>query len=101
MSYESIAKELDVPKTDAEQFIVKAVQLGLVEGRMNQIQEEFAVTRTECIVVEGEWENMRQESPDVEEERPVRAGQLQSDYGVCVFDGTKRIMVVGNLNQTH
>lgn len=42
-----------------------------------------------------------QESPDVEEERPVRAGQLQSDYGVCVFDGTKRIMVVGNLNQTH
>ena len=38
MSYESIAKELDVPKTDAEQFIVKAVQLGLVEG---------------------EWENMR------------------------------------------
>ena len=59
MSYESIAKELDVPKTDAEQFIVKAVQLGLVEGRMNQIQEESAVTRTECIVVEGEWENMR------------------------------------------
>ena len=59
MSYESIAKELDVPKTDAEQFIVKAVQLGLVEGRMNQIQEEFAVTRTECIVVEGEWENLR------------------------------------------
>ena len=59
MSYESIAKELDVPKTDAEQFIVKAVQLGLVEGRMNQIQEEVAVTRTECIVVEGEWENMR------------------------------------------
>lgn len=59
MSYESIAKELEVPKTDAEQFIVKAVQLGLVEGRMDQIQEEFAVTRTECIVVEGEWENMR------------------------------------------
>lgn len=59
MTYMEIAKELDVPKEEAEQYIVNAVQMGLVEGRMDQIKEEFAVTRTQCIVVDGEWENMR------------------------------------------
>ena len=32
MSYEDIAKELQVSRDEAEQYIVKAVQSGLVEG---------------------------------------------------------------------
>ena len=59
MTYMEIAKELCVPKEEAEQYIVNAIQTGLIEGRMDQIKEEFAVTRTQCIVVDGEWENMR------------------------------------------
>lgn len=44
MSYEDIAKELQVSREEAEQYIVGAVQSGLVEGHMDQIKEEFAVT---------------------------------------------------------
>ena len=29
---------------EAEQYIVNAIQTGLIEGRMDQIKEEFAVT---------------------------------------------------------
>ena len=78
MTYMEIAKELDVPKEEAEQYIVNAVQMGLVEGRMDQIKEEFAVTcvcsgpmifrRTQCIV-----EYALQDSA-VEKERPVCIG---------------------------
>ena len=44
MTYMEIAKELCVPKEEAEQYIVNAIQTGLIEGRMDQIKEEFAVT---------------------------------------------------------
>ena len=43
MSYEDIAKELQVSRDETEQYIVKAVQSGLVEGHMDQIKEEFTV----------------------------------------------------------
>ena len=78
MTYMEIAKELDVPKEEAEQYIVNAVQMGLVEGRMDQIKEEFAVTcvcsgpmifrRTQCIVVDALQDSA------VEKERPVCIG---------------------------
>lgn len=44
MTYMEIAKELCIPKEMVEQSIVNAVQAGLIEGRMDQIKEEFAVT---------------------------------------------------------
>ena len=53
MSYEDIAKELQVSRDEAEQYIVKAVQSGLVEGHMDQIKEEFAVAYVNMMV---EWE---------------------------------------------
>lgn len=68
MSYEEIAKTLEIPQAEVEACIVAAVKAHLVEGKMNQIKEEFVVTwgkerevrcrRTHCIVVDGEWKNM-------------------------------------------
>lgn len=68
MSYEEIAKTLEIPQAEVESCIVAAVKAHLVEGKMNQIKEEFVVTwdmergvmcrRTHCIVVDGEWKNM-------------------------------------------
>lgn len=58
MSYEDIAKALAIPQAEVEACIVAAVKAHLVEGKMNQIKEEFVVTRTHCIVVDGEWKNM-------------------------------------------
>ena len=68
MSCEDIAKALAIPQAEVEACIVAAVKAHLVEGKMNQIKEEFVVTwesrrgvrrrRTHCIVVDGEWLNM-------------------------------------------
>ena len=58
MSYEEIAKALNIAPSEVEKCIVDAIKANLVEGKMDQIKKEFVVTRTHCIVVDGEWKNM-------------------------------------------
>lgn len=43
MSYSEIAHSLNVTPAEAEVFIVLAIQYGLIQGRMDQIKEEFTV----------------------------------------------------------
>ena len=57
-----------VPVSEAEQYVVDVVKSGLVEGKMDQIKGEFVVSyvffrvikfsRVQCLIVDGEWENM-------------------------------------------
>lgn len=58
MSYQEIAEHLMVPVSEAEQYVVDVVKSGLVEGKMDQIKGEFVVSRVQCLIVDGEWENM-------------------------------------------
>lgn len=68
MSYQEIADHLMVPVSEAEQYVVDVVKSGLVEGKMDQIKGEFVVSyvffrvikfsRVQCLIVDGEWENM-------------------------------------------
>lgn len=68
MSYSEIASALSVSSVEAEVYIVLAIQYGLIEGKIDQIKEEFTVTyilegfvrcrRTQCIGVDDEWKNM-------------------------------------------
>ena len=43
MSYSEIAHSLNVTPAEAEVFIVLAIQYGLIEGKIDQIKEEFTV----------------------------------------------------------
>ena len=44
MSYEEIAKALNIAPSEVEKCIVDAIKANLVEGKMDQIKMEFVVT---------------------------------------------------------
>ena len=43
MNYGEIASSLKVQSEEVEMYLVRAVQFGLVEGKIDQIKEEFTV----------------------------------------------------------
>ena len=44
MTYSEIASALGVSSAEAEVYIVLAIQYGLIEGKIDQIKEEFTVS---------------------------------------------------------
>lgn len=44
MTYSDIAKAIQVTPAEAEMMLVLAIQYGLIEGKIDQIKEEFTVT---------------------------------------------------------
>lgn len=56
MSYEEVAKGLSVEKSDVEDWVVKAIGAGLVDAKMDQLEEKVRVYRsTQRTFTRAEW----------------------------------------------
>uniref|UniRef100_A0A7S0ZIH8 Eukaryotic translation initiation factor 3 subunit M n=1 Tax=Timspurckia oligopyrenoides TaxID=708627 RepID=A0A7S0ZIH8_9RHOD len=56
LTYDEVSSALDVPKSETEMWVVRAISFGLVDARMDQIQQKVTIIRsTQRVFTKEHW----------------------------------------------
>jgi len=82
VTYAQIAESLDVPAAEVEVWLIKAIGLKVVEGRMDQVNQSFQLQRcTHKLFGNDEWSQLNAKCTDLEQSMSSICDKLESNFG--------------------